>query len=315
MTADDKILVLGAAGLVGSACVKTLGGKGFTNVIACTRRELDLTRQDDVLNYFEKVQPDYVLLAAGKVGGIVANSSYAWDFAYTNLIMAVNTLEAARQIRPKKVLLFGSTCMYPRMAEQPIQESSLLTGSLEATSQWYAVAKIAGLKLGQALRRQHGLSVICATPTGLYGPNDNFHPQHSHVLAGLLRRFHDAKALEQPSIQVWGSGSPRREFLYVDDLAEALLVLLESYDEEEPINIGTGADLPISELVTTIAEVVGYEGQILYDTSKPDGTPRKQTDSSRMFGLGWSPRTPLREGIEATYRWFLANLPEGVVPA
>lgn len=313
MKRSDRILILGARGLVGSAFHRLMQREGYENVMACGRRELDILDQREVLDFFRENRPDYVLMAAGRVGGIQANSSLPWDFAYENTVMATNVLNAVRQVGAQKVLMLGSTCIYPRMAPQPIREESLLDGPLEKTNEWYAIAKIAGIKLGQSLRRQHGISVIAAMPTNLYGPNDNFHPEHSHVLPALLQRVHRAKERSDPKVEIWGTGKPRREFLYVDDLAEALLLLLQQYDEEEIINVGTGEDLEIRELVSVIAETVGYQGELRYDTSRPDGTPRKQTDSSRLFQLGWKPRVDLREGIQRTYKWYTEALDQEAV--
>lgn len=313
MQRSDRILILGAQGLVGSAFYRLMQREKFENVLACGRRELDITDQGAVLEFFREHKPDYVIMAAGKVGGIHANSSFPWDFAYENIIMASNVLNAVRQHGAQKVLLLGSTCIYPRMAPQPIREESLLAGPLEPTNEWYAIAKIAALKMGQSLRRQHGVSVIAAMPTNLYGPNDNFHPEFSHVLPALLQRVHRAKAQSAPKVEIWGTGTPRREFLYVDDLAEALLLLLQQYNEEEIINVGTGEDLEIRELVNVIAEAVGYEGELSFDTSRPDGTPRKQTDSSKLFSMGWRPKTNLRDGLKQTYRWYVEALGNSAV--
>lgn len=313
MERKDRIVILGGRGLVGSAVYRLLRREGYQNVLACSRDQLELTDQGAVLTFFRDHQPDYVIMAAGRVGGIAANSSFPWDFAYENLATAVHVLNAVRHTGARKVLMLGSTCIYPRQAPQPIQEEALLSGPLEPTNQWYAVAKIAGVKLGQALRRQHGISVISAMPTNLYGPEDNFHPEHSHVLPGLLQRVHQAKLEGAPQVEIWGSGRARREFLYVDDLAEALLLLLQNYDEEEIINIGGGEDLEIRDLVRQIAAVVGYEGEFVYDRTRPDGTPQKRTDSSRLFRLGWSPRTELRAGLERTYDWFVEALGRSAV--
>ena len=313
MNRSDRILILGAGGLVGAAFHRLMQREGYQNILACGRRELDITDQRAVMSFFKEHRPDYVLMAAGRVGGIQANSSLPWDFAYENMVMATNLLNAVREHGAKKVLMLGSTCIYPRLAPQPIREDSLLAGPLEATNEWYAIAKIAGIKLGQSLRRQHGISVIAAMPTNLYGPNDNFHPEYSHVLPALLQRVHRAKEASAPKVEIWGTGKPRREFLYVDDLAEALLLLFERYDQEEIINVGTGEDLEIRELISVIAETVGYQGELSYDTSRPDGTPRKQTDSSKMFDLGWKPKVGLREGIARTYRWYADALTQGGV--
>ena len=308
MNQQDKILVLGAGGLVGSAFCRLLGRRGYRNVLACKHSELDLLEQASVRAYFEEHRPVYVLMAAGRVGGIVANSSFPWDFIYDNTMMAANVLDSCRRLGVAKTLVLGSTCIYPRLAPQPIKEESLLTGPLESTNEWYAVAKIAGIKLGQALRRQHGCSVIAAMPTNLYGPNDNYHPVNSHVLPALLRRFHEAKCKGDEQVVIWGSGSPRREFLHVDDLARALELLLRDYDGEDIVNVGTGSDLTIAELAQTIAKVVGYEGELVFDRSKPDGTPQKRTDVSRLSAMGWKPEIVMAEGIASAYDWFVEHV-------
>lgn len=308
MELDDKIVVLGAKGLVGSAFCRILAREGYSNVVSATRDQVDLSDQQAVDAYFRQVRPSYVLMAAGKVGGIVANASLPWDFIYDNVMMAANVLNACRHSSVRKVLVLGSTCIYPRLAEQPIKEEALLSGPLEKTNEWYAVAKIAGIKLGQALRRQHGISVISAMPTNLYGPNDNYHPTYSHVLPALIRRFHEARTDGRQEIEIWGTGKPRREFLYVDDLAEALLLLMKNYDEEDIINVGTGKDVAIAELASILAEVIGFDGKIVYDTSKPDGTPQKLTDVARITALGWKPRVELREGILRAYQSFLHDV-------
>ena len=308
MRTSDRVLILGAQGLVGSAFHRLLQSKGHENIVACGREHLDLMDPRAVLEFFQENRPDYVVMAAGKVGGIQANMSLPWDFAYDNMMMAGHVLNAVRLTGAKKVLMLGSTCIYPRMAPQPIREESLLAGPLEPSNEPYAVSKIAALKLGQALRRQYGISVIAAMPTNLYGPHDNFHPEHSHVLPALLQRVHRANQQSLPAVEIWGTGRARREFLYVDDLAAALLLLLERYDDEEIINVGTGEDLEIRELVEAIVETVGYQGGLRFDTGRPDGTPRKQTDSSKLFGLGWRPRVGLREGLRETYRWYVEAL-------
>lgn len=301
----DRVLVLGAAGLVGSAFVRLLQAEGFENILACTRSDVDLLDALAVRNYFQQMKPEYVLMAAGRVGGIWANSNYPWDFIYDNVVMAANVLEAARQNPVKKILMLGSSCIYPREAPQPIQEKSLLAGPLEPTNEWYAVAKITGIKLGQALCRQHGIRVIAAMPTNLYGPGDNFHPTRSHVVPALIRRFHEAKVAGAPSVELWGTGTPRRELLYVDDLARALLLLFEKYEDEDIINIGSGEEVTIGELARTVARAVGYQGQLEHDLSKPDGVPGKRLDITRIQQLGWSPTLPLEQGLAKAYQWFL----------
>lgn len=304
---SDRVLVLGAAGLVGSAFVRLLQAQGFENILACTRSDVDLLDALAVRNYFQQMKPEYVLMAAGRVGGIWANSNYPWDFIYDNVVMAANVLEAARQNPVKKILMLGSSCIYPREAHQPIQEKSLLAGPLEPTNEWYAVAKIAGIKLGQALCRQHGIRVIAAMPTNLYGPGDNFHPTRSHVVPALIRRFHEAKVAGAPSVALWGTGTPRRELLYVDDLARALLLLFEKYEDEDIINIGSGEEVTIGELAQTVARAVGYQGQLEHDLSKPDGVAGKRLDITRIRQLGWSPTLPLEQGLAKAYQWFLEH--------
>ena len=312
MRKNDKVLVLGARGLVGSGFCRYLEREGYSEVIQSQRTDLDLLDQLSVRSFFQKVKPDYVLMAAGRVGGIVANSTYPWDFIYDNTVMAANVLDSCRRFSTKKVLMLGSTCIYPRLAPQPIKEESLLAGPLEATNEWYAVAKIAGIKMGQALRRQHGLSVIAAMPTNLYGPNDNYHPINSHVLPALIRRFHEAKLRGDEQVLIWGTGKPRREFLHVDDLSRALELLLRVYDEDSIVNVGCGEDVTISELAHTVGAAVGFEGRIEYDTSKPDGTPQKKTDGSKLAALGWTPRIGLAEGLADAYKWFLEHAADPV---
>jgi len=287
--------------MVGSAVVRELQRQGYANLVLRTSAELDLRDQAAVNAFFAAEQPAYVVLAAAKVGGIHANNSYPAEFIRDNLQIEVNVIEAARAHGVKKLCFLGSSCIYPRMAPQPIPEDALLTGPLEPTNEWYAIAKIAGLKLCQAYRRQYGFDAIVLMPTNLYGPGDNYHPENSHVLPALLRRFHEAKVAGSPEVVVWGSGSPRREFLHADDLSAAVVHLMEVYSDEAPVNVGCGEDLSIRELAELIAEVVGYRGRVTWDTSKPDGTPRKLLDVSRIRTLGWEPRIPLREGIAATY--------------
>jgi len=306
MHQSAKILVFGHRGLVGSALQRYLHREGYSNV-TFPEPGIDLRNQAATQKYFANTRPEYVFMAAGRVGGIVANSSLPYDFIYDNLIMAGNVVECCRQNGVKKLMMLGSTCIYPRMAPQPLREESLLDGPLEPTNQWYAVAKIAGVKLGQAARRQHGMDVISAMPTNLYGPNDNFHPQYSHVLPALLRRFHEAKEQHLPSVTLWGTGTPRREFLHVDDLASALVLMMRQYSSEEIVNVGCGQDVSIAELAEILREVVGYQGEIVYDNTKPDGTPRKQTAIDRISALGWAPKIGLREGLADTYAWYLKN--------
>ena len=307
MKAEDKIYVAGHRGLVGSAIVRRLQADGFDNLLLRTSRQLDLREQAAVREFFRAEQPDYVILAAAKVGGILANDSYPADFIYDNLMMEANVIHASFESRVKKLLALGSTCIYPKMAPQPLKEEYLLSGPLEPTNEWYAVAKIAGIKLCQAYQRQHGCRFIAAMPTNLYGPGDNFDLNNSHVLPALIRKFHEAKLSGSPSVTLWGSGKPLREFLHVDDLADACLFLLENYDEPDIINVGVGEDLSIAELAELVRDIVGFAGEIEYDASKPDGTPRKLVDTSKINALGWKASTGLRAGVEATYAWFLDN--------
>ena len=300
-----KIFVAGHRGLVGSAVVRRLEGKG--ELLLRTRQELDLRDQKAVEAFFDKERPEYVYLVAAKVGGIQANRSRPAEFIYENLMIEANVIHAAWRSGVKKLLFTGSSCIYPRMAPQPIREEHLLTGPLEPTNEWYAVAKIAGIKLCQAYRRQYGFDAICAQPTNLYGPGDNFDLESSHVLPALIRKFHEAKVARAPEVTVWGTGTPRREFLHVDDLADALVFMMENYSGEEIVNVGTGEDLTIRELCEMVREAVGYEGALVFDESMPDGTPRKLLDVSRLRGMGWRPKIRLREGITNTYKWFIKN--------
>lgn len=307
--------VAGHRGLVGGAVLRHFESAGFTQLVTRTSRELDLRDGAAVEEFFAHERPATVVMAAAKVGGILANSTYPADFISDNLRMQVNVLDAAARHGTTHLLFLGSSCIYPKMAPQPIREDSLLTGPLEETNDAYAIAKIAGVLQVQALRRQHGLHYISAMPTNLYGPGDNFHPTGSHVLPGLIRRFHQAKLDGAPAVTVWGTGTPRREFLHVDDLARACLHLLEAYDEPEPINVGVGEDLSIRELATMVADVVGYTGELEFDTTKPDGTPRKLLDVSKLHDLGWREQIPLRAGLTATYAWYLEQLAAGTVRA
>ena len=302
MQANSKIYVAGHRGMVGSAIVRKLESEGHHNLVVRTSSELDLRRQAEVEAFFEAEKPDYVFLAAAKVGGIHANNVYRADFLYDNLMIEANIIHAAYRAGVTKLLFLGSSCIYPKFADQPLREDSLLTDTLEPTNEPYAIAKISGIKMCEAYRDQYGCNFISAMPTNLYGPNDNYHPENSHVLPALLRKFHTAKEEGLSSVTCWGSGSPMREFLHVDDLAEACYFLMESYDDKGFLNIGTGVDLTIRELAETIQSVVGYEGAIEWDTSKPDGTPKKQLDVSRMHALGWQHKIALREGIESVYR-------------
>jgi GDP-L-fucose synthase len=307
MKAEDKIYVAGHRGLVGSAIVRRLQRDGFDNLLLRTSQQLDLREQAAVREFFCVEQPDYVILAAAKVGGILANDSYPADFIYDNLMMEANVIHASYENHVKKLLALGSTCIYPKMAPQPLKEEYLLSGPLEPTNEWYAVAKIAGIKLCQAYQRQHGCRFIAAMPTNLYGPGDNFDLNNSHVLPALIRKFHEAKLSGSASVTLWGSGKPLREFLHVDDLADACVFLLGNYDEPDIVNIGVGEDLSIVELAELVRDIVGFDGRIEYDASKPDGTPRKLVDTTRINALGWKASIGLREGIEATYVWFLDN--------
>jgi GDP-L-fucose synthase len=304
---DAKIYVAGHRGLVGSAIVRRLEAEGFSNLVVRTSGELDLREQAVVREFFAREKPDYVVLAAAKVGGILANDTYPAEFIYDNLMMEANIVHAAWQNKVKKLLALGSTCIYPKMAPQPLKEEYLLTGPLEPTNEWYAVAKIAGIKLCQAYRKQYGCSFIAAMPTNLYGPGDNFDLEKSHVLPALIRKFHDAKMNSLPAVRLWGTGKALREFIHVDDMADASLFLLEHYDDGEIVNIGVGKDISIADLADIVKDVVGYGGRIEYDSSKPDGTPRKLVDVTRINGLGWSARIDLRSGVEQTYQWFLDN--------
>jgi GDP-L-fucose synthase len=309
MDIHSRIYVAGHTGLVGSAVVRRLRKEGFSNLILFTIDELNLIRQSAAEAFFESEKPEYVFLVAAKVGGILANKTYPADFIYENLMIQANVIHAAWRSGVSKLLFTGSSCIYPRLAPQPIKEGYLLTSPLEPTNEWYAIAKIAGIKLCQAYRRQHGFNAICAMPTNLYGPGDNFDLNSSHVLPALIRRFHEAKLARAPRVTVWGSGTPKREFLHVDDLAGALVFLMRRYDGEEIINVGTGSDLTIGEVSEVIKEVVGYRGEIVFDPGMPDGTPRKLLDVSRLHSLGWSATISLREGIQSTYEWYLSSSP------
>jgi GDP-L-fucose synthase len=308
MNKNAKIYVAGHRGLVGSAIVRKLQAEGFTNLLMRTSSELDLCEQGAVREFFAAEKPEYVFLAAARVGGIVANDSLPADFLYQNLMIEANVIESARQAGVKKLFFLGSTCIYPKLAPQPLKEEYLLTGPLESTNEWYAVAKIAGIKLCQAYRRQYGCNFISAMPTNLYGPQDNFDLESSHVMPALIRKFHEAKVGNESSVTVWGSGKPRREFLHVDDCAAACLYLMEHYDGEEIVNIGVGEDLTIAELADLVKKVVDYNGDIVYDAERPDGTPRKLVDASKINGIGWRASIPLEEGIRSTYAWFLEHV-------
>lgn len=304
--AGKRVFVAGHRGMVGSAIVRRLATEDC-EVLTATRAELDLGDQAAVRAWFADARPDAVILAAAKVGGILANDSYPADFLYDNLMIEANVIEAAHRNDVAKLLFLGSSCIYPRMAPQPIEEAALLTGPLEPTNEWYAVAKIAGIKLAQAYRRQHGRDYISAMPTNLYGPGDNFDLASSHVLPALIRKAHEAKAAGADAIGIWGTGTPRREFLHVDDMADACVFLMRKYSGAEHVNVGSGRDVSIAELTRMVADAVGFAGGIVPDPSKPDGTPRKLMSSAKLEAMGWSPRVGLSDGIAATYAWFLEN--------
>jgi GDP-L-fucose synthase len=294
--------------MVGSAIVRKLQAEGFENLLVRTSSELDLRNQAAVEDFFQTEKPDYVVLAAAKVGGIVANNTYRAEFLYDNLLIEANIIHHAYVAGVKKLLFLGSSCIYPKLAPQPLKEEYLLSGFLEPTNEPYAIAKITGIKLCEAYRSQYGCNFISAMPTNLYGPNDNYDLQGSHVLPALIRKFHEAKVNDQPFVEVWGTGTPRREFLHADDLADACFFLMQNYDEELFVNIGTGEDVTIRELVEQVQQVVGYEGEVRWNTDKPDGTPRKLMDVSRLHDMGWKHTTELKDGVERTYQDFLANV-------
>lgn len=307
MELNSKIYVAGHRGLVGSAVVRNLQAKGYKNLLLREHAELDLIDQQSTNSFFKNERPDYCIMAAAKVGGILYNNKYQADFLYENLMIAANVTKAAADFGTKKMLFLGSSCIYPKLAEQPIKESALLSGPLEPTNEGYALAKIAGLKLCEKFQTQYGCNFVSLMPTNLYGPGDNFHPEHSHVIPGLMRRFHEAKLSSANEVVVWGTGKPMREFLFVDDLAEAVHVVMEKYDEPTTLNVGTGQDCTIAELAGTIKEVTGFQGELRFDSTKPDGTPRKVLDVSRIQALGWKPTTTLFDGLTETYRWALAQ--------
>lgn len=307
MELNSKIYVAGHRGMVGSAIVRELKRQGYNNIITRTHAELDLTRQADVEAFFAAEKPEYVFLAAAKVGGIVANQNALADFMYQNMILEMNVIHAAWQNGCKKLEFLGSSCIYPRMAPQPMTEDCLLTGALEKTNEAYALAKISGLKYCEFLNKQYGTDYISVMPTNLYGPNDNYHPEHSHVLPALIRRFHEAKVAKASSVTCWGDGSPLREFLYVDDLANLCVFLMNNYSGDETVNAGTGKELTIKALTELVAKVVGYEGRIEWDITRPNGTPRKLLDVSKATKLGWTYKTELEDGIRLAYEDFLHN--------
>ncbi len=307
MNTDSKIYVAGHRGLVGSAIVRKLQEKGYTNLVYRTSKELDLRDKTSVDHFFAEEKPDFVFLAAAKVGGIVANNEYPADFIRDNLLIQTNIIDAAYRNDVKKLLFLGSTCIYPKLAPQPLKEEYLLTGELEPTNDAYAIAKIAGIKMCQSYNRQYGTEYISVMPTNLYGENDNFDLHTSHVLPALIRKFHEAKETNAPFVEVWGTGTPKREFLYSDDLADACVYLIDNYSGNEIVNIGVGEDLPIKELAEKIKEVVGFTGEIQFDTTKPDGTPRKLVDVTKLNSLGWKATTSLEVGLKKAYQWFLDN--------
>jgi GDP-L-fucose synthase len=308
MDKSSKIVVLGNRGMVGASIVRKLHSNGFTNVIGIGRTECDLTSQQDVLALIKNIQPEYVFVAAAKVGGIIANSTYPANFLYENMMIQNNIIHSSYIVGVKKLLFLGSTCIYPKMAPQPIKEESLLTGSLEPTNEAYALAKITGLKMCEFYSKQYGCNFISAMPTNLYGIGDNFHAENSHVIPGLMKRFHDAVAAGANEVACWGTGSVLREFLYIDDLADGLVFLMENYDDPQFVNIGTGDEVTIKQLTELIAEVTNFKGDIVWDTNKPDGTPRKVTDMTKMHEMGWKHKVSLEDGLTITYKWFKENL-------
>ncbi|MEO5595154.1 MAG: GDP-L-fucose synthase [Chitinophagaceae bacterium] len=307
MEYNQKIYIAGHGGMVGSAIRRNLESKGYNNLVLRNSKELDLRNQQSVADFFDQERPEFVFLAAAKVGGIIANSTFKADFLYDNLLIESNIIHSAWKNGTKKLLFLGSSCIYPKLAPQPIKEEYLLTGLLEESNEPYAIAKIAGIKLCEAYREQYGANFISVMPTNLYGKGDNYHPTNSHVLPGLIRRFHEARENGDASVTVWGTGTPKREFLYADDLAEACLFLMNNYNKKELVNIGTGEDLSIAELADLIKETTGFKGEILFDKTKPDGTPRKLMDVSKIHALGWRHSIPLTEGIKAAYEDFLQS--------
>lgn len=307
MNKDSKIYVAGHRGLVGSAIVRGLKDKEFTNIIERTHSELDLINSDAVEKFFKTERPEYVFLAAAKVGGILANNTYPADFIYENLQIQNNVIGMAKKYEAKKLMFLGSSCIYPKMCPQPIKEEYLLSGYLEETNEAYALAKISGLKMCQFFNKQYGTNFISVMPTNLYGPHDNFHLKNSHVMPALIRRFHEAKINNTPEVVVWGSGKPLREFLYSEDMADACIYLMENYEGNDFFNIGTGKEITIKGLAEMIKKVIGYEGRLVFDSSKPDGTPRKLLDVKRLEEAGWTYKTEIREGIEKVYKWFVEN--------
>jgi GDP-L-fucose synthase len=307
---DSKIYVAGHVGLVGSAVVRALRARGYKNLLLVAHRELDLTDQRSVSDFFQRERPGAVIMAAARVGGINANNTRPAEFIRDNLLIQDNVIDSAYRSGTEKFVFLGSSCIYPKLAPQPIKEEYLLTGALEPTNEWYAIAKIAGLKMCQAYRRQYGFNAISVMPTNLYGPGDNFDLQNSHVLPALIRRFHEAALRGDPTMSIWGTGTPRREFLHVDDLADAVIHLMIGYENEQIINVGWGEDVTIRELAEMIAKTSGFQGRLVFDSTKPDGTPRKLLDTSRLSALGWKPKITLQTGIEQTYEWFKRHVSE-----
>ena len=307
MNKTDKIYIAGHRGLVGSAIVRNLEKSGYSNLLLRTSKELNLTNQADVNQFFETEKPDFIFLAAAKVGGIHANDTYPADFIRDNLQIQTNIIDAAYRNNAKKLLFLGSSCIYPKLAPQPMKEEYLLTGVLEPTNEAYAIAKIAGIKMCQAYKKQYGFNAISLMPTNLYGPGDNFHLENSHVMPALIRKFHDAKINNLPEVEVWGTGTPKREFLHVDDMADASVFLMNHYDDEQFVNVGVGEDVSIKELAEIVKHTVGFAGELKFDSSKPDGTPRKLLDVTKLNEAGWQAKINLVEGVKSTYQWFLDN--------
>lgn len=307
MNKDSKIYVAGNRGLVGSAIVRLLNSKGYVNILSTPSSYWDLRRQEDVERFFRLNQPEYVFLSAAKVGGIGANSNFPAEFIYDNLMIQSNVINSAKNFGVKKLLFLGSSCIYPKICNQPIKEEYLLSGPLELTNEWYSIAKIAGIKMCQSYKKQYGFNAISLMPTNLYGPNDNFDLENSHVLPSLIRKIHEAKELNLPHVNCWGDGSSMREFLHVDDLAEACLLCMESYDDSEIINVGTGEDMTIKEVVKLVSNIIGYNGEVHWDTSKPNGTHRKVLNIDRIKSLGWNPKISIHDGLYKTYQWYLTH--------
>ena len=307
MDKESKIMIAGSRGMVGSAVCRLLKSLNYKHIIPVSREDVDLTRQDDTLAFLKRIRPQNVIIAAAKVGGILANNAYPAQFLYENLMIQTNIIHSAYLVGVEKLLFTGSSCIYPKYAQQPIKEDSLLSGPLEPTNEAYAIAKIAGIKMCEAYYRQYSCKFTSLMPCNLYGYNDNFHSQNSHVIPGLIQRFHKAKINNEPSVTCWGTGTPKREFLFIDDLASAVIFIMDHYEGSDFLNVGTGTDVSVKELAEIIAQIIGYKGKILWDTSKPDGTPRKVLNIDPIMALGWCPQTSLREGLEKTYRWFLSH--------